>query len=422
MSTQTRIRRGTASQIDSMTPAADEIISDTTNKRLRKGDGLTPGGIHLPNYQDNRTLVFNRGTIGGTPNAITLTISPVPTGSFTYLPYMSFSFIAISTNTSAVTIDINSSGSAKTIKKISGGVLTDLVAGDLVAGGFYEIAYDGTYFQLKNILPAGLVSIGQGDLRTSIGSVARALNTTGGQIFSLPGGEYGFYPQIRFNTSSSSQGSAQICFAQSGAGLGTSFNTLIYLSCNSVGNNVNGMAIVAQQRYVTASPPFDMGDGEAGGFIYALVNENSGQITAHYAADVPPWAYNGPTNIRSDYMCRATGRKFRTKKPKDLDSFLNKRGSFKEGELEEITMEMKNADMNLIPHPFGEIPEGEKIILIDPMDVKVRNLIDYQNMGGTDEVVEKLTKGYITLDNSACKRCGPKGVAIHKMKYKYTKK
>ena len=57
-----------------------------------------------------------------------------------------FTFVAVGTNTTAVTININSLG-AKSITK-SG--TTALVAGDIVSGQVYLIEYDGTRFQLIN--------------------------------------------------------------------------------------------------------------------------------------------------------------------------------------------------------------------------------------------------------------------------------
>ena len=48
-------------------------------------------------------------------------------------------------NTGASTINLNSFG-AKAIKK---NVSTDLAGGDILAGGIYELTYDGTNFQIK---------------------------------------------------------------------------------------------------------------------------------------------------------------------------------------------------------------------------------------------------------------------------------
>jgi hypothetical protein len=48
MSTQVQIRRGTTAECDAMTPAAGELILDTSLNQLRVGDGLTLGGKGLP--------------------------------------------------------------------------------------------------------------------------------------------------------------------------------------------------------------------------------------------------------------------------------------------------------------------------------------------------------------------------------------
>lgn len=47
MSTQVKLRRGTAAQIAAFTPAEAEPIYDQTNKTLRVGDGSTLGGANI---------------------------------------------------------------------------------------------------------------------------------------------------------------------------------------------------------------------------------------------------------------------------------------------------------------------------------------------------------------------------------------
>lgn len=68
-----------------------------------------------------------------------------------------FSFVAVNTNTGAVTINLNSLG-AKSITKQG---TTPLVAGDLVSGQVYLIEYDGTRFQLINP-SAGVLAVSNG--------------------------------------------------------------------------------------------------------------------------------------------------------------------------------------------------------------------------------------------------------------------
>ena len=81
-------------------------------------------------------------TIAGT-DTITGTVSPTLTA---YLAGAQFSFVVGTTNTGAVTLNIDSLG-AKAVTR-TGAVA--LVAGDLIATQMVEVMYDGTRFQLVN--------------------------------------------------------------------------------------------------------------------------------------------------------------------------------------------------------------------------------------------------------------------------------
>lgn len=404
--TQVQIRRDTATNLAAVTPALAEMGYDQTNKRLIVGDGTTAGGIPHTSFADFRNGTFIRGTVGGSANDITLTVSPA---AASYATGMKIAFTPTANNTGSTTINVSGLGT-RTIQKSNGSALVNLASGDLVSGVYYEAVYTGSVFQLLSIYGTGLVSIGQGDLRTSTGSVGPA-NGTIFTTFTLPGGTYGFYPQVRSGTNLNFSPIAQI---RSSGLTGSTFVTTISLSNTGAGGQA-----YAQQRYITSSPPFDLGDGDVGGFFFALVN-NDGEITSTYIADAPPWAYNGPTSVRADKICRATGRKFRTvPKKRTLEQIMD--GAPLEFVDQEITHKIKNADMKLIPHPFGEVPEGFHVVLLDPMDDKIRRLVDFQNAGGGDEVADYISKGKFRLGEE-CKRCCPKGVHTHKLDYKYTDK
>ncbi|MFA6125445.1 hypothetical protein [Sphingomonas sp.] len=80
------------------------------------------------------------GTSGGSANAQTITLSPVPAA---YAAGQTFRFIAGFANTSSITLNVNGLG-AKTLKLSSGAV--NLRVGDIIAGGVYQVTYDGTNF------------------------------------------------------------------------------------------------------------------------------------------------------------------------------------------------------------------------------------------------------------------------------------
>lgn len=412
-------RRGTEAQCLANTPAEGEIWVDLTNDSLRVGDGLRAGGFLMPNGFNIQQSKFTFATTGGTANAITLTL---PLSPAAYAQPLNITFKASGTNTGTVTVNVNGLG-AKTVKKIFAGAIVDIVAGDIVSGAIYEIVYDGVDFQLVNLSATGIVTVKQGDLSTSTGSfsaVPSTLSVGGGGLNIYrsssvigPAGEYGF----SISTYVPSNTVSGWFFGRDGLA-DSSYLQKFMAWANAA--STPGVTVYASQRYINSSPPFDLGNGEVGGFFFALVN-SSGDIVSHYAADVPPWGYNGPTNICATHQCKATGKKFRTV-TQDLTFEQVMDGLKPKAKLEEITHEIKNRDMALIPHPFGEIPEGHTVVMLDPMDEKIRRMIDYQNMGGSEEIIGAIQDGKIEIDNSKCKRCGPKGVSIHKMKYKFSKK
>lgn len=414
--TQTKLRRGTSSQCDAMIPTEAEVVVDLSNDRLRLGDGVRLGGIVLPNSFDLQVNSFGFITAGGTANAITGDLVPA---LVTYSQPLEVTIKIANTNTGPVTINLNSLGT-RNVYKISGGTISPLIAGDFIAGGIYKLIYDGTQFIVLGAM-GGIVEVGQGELKTSQGTFTGLANLLmgsgsgvtatyrGSTVITNPAGSYGFNVEA-YNVNDYLCGWWDAGRSQFGYVSG-----LIPWSSNSTvfPNSVNGRV-----RYITASPPYNLGDGEVGGFIFTLVN-SSGEIVSHYAADAPPWAYNGPTNIRPSRQCLATGKKFRrVMKKRTFEQIMD--GAPIEYKEEEITHKIKNADMKLIPHPFGEVPEHHHVVLLDPMDDTTRKIIDYQNSGGTDWT-ENLRNGKIEIGDE-CKRCGPEGVHIHKMKYKYTKK
>lgn len=145
--TQTQLRRDTATNIAASTPAAGEPFYDTTNKRLGVGDGVAAGGIPHVSAPDLQKGNFVYSAVGGTANAITLTNSP-PVGS--YGNGVGLQFKATGTNTGAVTVNVDGLGT-KNVYKLYNGTLQALSAGDIVSGAIYDITYDGTQFQIKGL-------------------------------------------------------------------------------------------------------------------------------------------------------------------------------------------------------------------------------------------------------------------------------
>jgi hypothetical protein len=145
MSTETKLRRGTAAQCAVGTPAEGELWIDLTNDRVRLGDGVLAGGHQIPNAVDIQKGSFNTINAGGTADAITVALTPAPVS---YFNDMTIVLKIASTNTGTTTLNVNGLG-LKDVYKVSGGSLVPLVAGDLTAGAYYTVRYDGTQFVLE---------------------------------------------------------------------------------------------------------------------------------------------------------------------------------------------------------------------------------------------------------------------------------
>ena len=136
--------------------------------------------------------------------------------------------------------------------------------------------------------------IPQGGIKTAIGSVS---TTTAGINLILPGGEYGFYPQVKSSLSSAQYEIGAVMSAPDGTAAPTAYVTNINLS------NEDNATSSAQQRYIQASPPYKIGNKKWGHFLYMLV-DTQGNVKAAYEAEDPPYAYNGPSQHKKDSIER----------------------------------------------------------------------------------------------------------------------
>jgi hypothetical protein len=158
-------------------------------------------------------------------------------------------------------------------------------------GDGYTAAKDHDHDGTNSALSAGVAdgTVTQAKLSTTFGSV----NTTNKGItnLTLPGGYYGFFPNI-----SSDDGASVYWGYDSTSGLGkwaattTSTSYLAIVSCSYGGAGAGSVNM--RQYYVQASPPYHIGNIEWGHFLFMLRNR-SGDLIAAYEAPDPPWAYNG---------------------------------------------------------------------------------------------------------------------------------
>lgn len=400
----------------------DRVLDiNTTFKRLNIHDGITPGGIIIPNYKDVQNSSFSYVTATGI-DAIVLNL-PFPIT--VYQAGQSFKFKAAGTTTGPSTINIDGLGALSLKKKdVNTGTLASLAAGDVIIGGVYTAhILDASNALLESVDSGGITSVSQGDLNTSTGTVS--FTAVDGDA---SGNRPRYYISIGSWLDSSSYVSRATCIGAKGdVSLGTTYDNFMnqtaadssavslpggqygmYPQSRKTGGAGSPETPSLQQRYVTASPPFDLGDGEMAGFVFVLL-DSAGSVVSHYAADVPPWGYNGKTDIRACRVCKITGRKYReVLETLSLDEVIaGKKPSFIQ---QEITHEIKNRDMGDIPHPFGVVPPGHTVVLLDTQSDTLRNLVDFQNAGGGDDVTDFILSKHLKIDNDALDLISPNGV------------
>lgn len=259
-------------------------------------------------------------------------------------------------------------------------------------------------------------AVGQSEIKEASGQVS----TTSASFvrLTLPGGAYGFYPRTKTSTGGALSEANIIGSLNFPI---TSFTTVISLKSNG------GAILTAEQTYITASPPYDLGDGSIPLFVFCEMTK-SGKIVSIYSAPEAPWHHNGPTNIMPTR--KASGKFYRlaatvdcpVREPgkdvayaRDMAKYLKqiKSGGTKEIE---ITQAIKNADMGLIPMPM-EPGVGNTVVMIDPMSELMHDIIRLGDVGEVS-IHDLLYSGALKIGNTKLERCGPPGVDVVSLRWK----
>ena len=252
-------------------------------------------------------------------------------------------------------------------------------------------------------------SVNQAALKTSSGAVSTSgiLHTT------LPGGAYGFWVELK----RSSAGAAYADAAPAASLVAAPSFSIPTTYSNRISLSTAAYTIYAQQTYVQASPPnyINKADGLIPLFLYAQVEKSTGDIKSVYCADAAPWHYNGPTDIRPHAIDRledGTIKKYRKRKKMDdinytlaeamldpvkLQEYTDAFNSADEV-YEEITEEIKNKDIALIPRPF-EPDADHEVILLNPVGDLIWKLHE-MNQHDEFDINELLHDGYFKVQNS----------------------
>ena len=118
-------------------------------------------------------------TAGGTADALTITTNRVISSGHQAAGF-SVRFKAGNTNTTAATVAVDGL-TAVSIKRLNGDALG---AGDIVAGGIYDIAFDGTNYQLLGVNTPSASLSGSSLAVTGNGTISGTLGVTGAATLS----------------------------------------------------------------------------------------------------------------------------------------------------------------------------------------------------------------------------------------------
>lgn len=258
----------------------------------------------------------------------------------------------------------------------------------------------------------GASSINQAALKSTTASGSVAIGAGSAGIYVLTGGTYSWW------TAGSNSTLGGMGFGNSDTAAGT-----IGLENPDGGSRT----FYVDERYIQASPPYDLGDGEIPLFVYALMNK-AGEVEGTRISQDPLWAYHGPTNIA--VQIRRDGKSYRMERQYVIDGLSpikiinGTNAAAKEKMLGrllsdpmvevEVDHAWKNRDMNLYPHPFmGSDLTDKTVIMLDPMSKEVEQMYAIQCGCGAQEIRDSiLLNKKIIIGNSPMKRSAPNGVTI----------
>lgn len=182
-------------------------------------------------------------------------------------------------------------------------------------------------------------------------------------------------------------------------------------------DNANSHVGSFQFNYLTASPPWNLGEGDMAFFAYALFDDATGtMIQSHLCVD-PPWrrTHPGKRLFLRRSIVDAVGDPAKLEElHQDLDN--PRWTSHHEAESDQA---FKNAFMPAIPHPFMDVA-GKTVVMIDPLSKTAERLRTLMDAG--ENLPMMLHKGYLQINRSQeVKRVGPPGVKIHSAHFRNTR-
>ena len=267
----------------------------------------------------------------------------------------------------------------------------------------------------------GASEIAAGAVHTSeLNTSTSSVSTTSSKIdFTMTGGMYIFSPQIRVSNASYS------VYLHGGSSASSYANTLSqsssFVSSMAIGLSSIGATAYAQWRYIAASPPHDMGDGDIPAFIFAVIDNTTQEVESIAFAEEPVWLANGPTDAMP--VLWRGGKKFKHSKdiPASFAALSVVERMIAISKLPDVEVEITNnmvhADMDLIPHPFhGGDLAGKTVVMLDPVSEVVRQLSELDKAG--EDVHAIIRDKYIKIGNTHLNRVTPAGLLIPETTWK----
>ena len=236
----------------------------------------------------------------------------------------------------------------------------------------------------------GPAAIGQGELKTATSSGSQTTAAASGLDFTinLVGGTYAWWTT-----------SGAIIIGQNRLGADNG-NT----AAGDIGAHVGeDSTFYWDERYVQASPPYRLGPV----FVYLQITP-TGLVEGVVVSLDPTWACHGPTDITPEYFRNGKAyRKIMSIAGVPM-SMLDKarRLAFVRGELQsekieqEITLDYKDSDAQIAPHPFYNSPAiTNETILLEPGTPLMLRLLDIITSADASVVRNMILDGDIKFDS-----------------------
>lgn len=266
-------------------------------------------------------------------------------------------------------------------------------------------------------------------------TTAENTTTTTNANVDLTGGQFAFLLESKLSNA------ARITYSY-GATSGTDANVFTqstsYTTRMSFGSiNADSTASI-RHRYIQASPPYDLGDGDIPMFIFVVIDNATGVILATSSAPDAPWHYSGPTDIRPSHF-KSDGvpqiatkdmSKFPFNFAEALKNDVKLATYAKEFRLAptvygNITQEIKQKDMLLHPTPNFQllndqgvnITPNTTVIMLAPVIDIIYDLAEMVELEGLS-IGELLHDNRFIIDNTPSGLNGPPGILVPSFRWR----